>query len=166
MPPPFVAEQHILMIKPTHAGMFWNNLFVGVWRGPASPQGANDFGEMFRQAAEQAPRYGTVLIFEPSTPLPDAEARQALVEVMDKAPDYLFLAGVIESRGMLPSTLRGVLRVMGMISEKKYPQQTFPTVEFFADWAQGRLNAHLPRAEQLTAPDIVEVIRLFRLEFR
>ena len=150
----------ITALEKTFATGCWNDLFIGVWRGPALVAAANEWG---RQYEHMAMRHSTgflaIGIVEPQTPIPDALTRKALAAAMDRAGGAIrAMAGVQEASGFAGATLRSILLALSNMSSSAYPRRMFGSCGEAALW----LAPHFTTAKRVTAPEIVAAITQFR----
>jgi len=155
-----VREVKIVLEKPTHAAMQWGNLFVGLWRGTPTLEAAANFEKYLLEAAARYQSFGAINIIQAGIPAPLMEVQKSLVACMDRVPDLLFLAGVLESTDLAARVLRGVIKAMSFVSQKSYPQNAFDSVPRAASWAASFYEKH--RDHDASAGAIEAAIAEFR----
>lgn len=156
-----MATPRITTLEDAYATGNWNNLFIGVWRGPVTINGARAWGmEHERMAAAFPDGFASFVIVEKQVPIPDHPLRRAIACGMDQAgPSIRGMAGVQEAKGFAGALFRSLQLALSSLATTTYPRKGFGTIPEAAAW----IAPHLGAAPNLVSSQmVVEVAETFQ----
>ena len=151
----------ITAIEKTFVTGCWNNLFIGIWRGPASVVTANEWGRQYEHMAARHPAgFVSLSIVEMQTPIPDGPTRKALSAAMDRAGGALrAMAGIQEARGFTGAAIRSVLLALSNMSRGPFPRRMFGSCTEASFWLSSHFDSSV---EPVTSEQLLMVVTEFR----
>ncbi len=157
-----MSPPRITALEKTFATAHWNDLFIGIWRGPTSVVAANEWGRQYENMAARHPAgFVAIGIVEAQTPIPDGPTRKAISAAMDRAEGTIrAMAGVQEANGFTGAALRSILLALSNMSHGPYPRRMFGGCGEAAVWLAPQLDR---RSTPVSAPQIMAAIEEFRV---
>ena len=156
-----MATPRITILEAAYATGNWNNLFIGVWRGPVTIKGARAWGmEHERMAAAYPGGFASFVIVQKQVPIPEHPLRRAIACGMDQAGTSIRgMAGVQEAKGFAGALFRSLQIALSSLAATPYPRKGFGSIPEAAAW----LAPHLGKAPNLVSSQtVVEVAETFQ----
>ena len=151
----------ITALEKTFVTGHWNNLFIGIWRGPASVVAANEWGRQYEHMEARYPAgFMSLGIVEAQTPIPDGPTRKALSAAMDRAGGAIrAMAGIQEASGFTGAAIRSILLALSNMSSGPFPRRMFGSCTEASSW----LSSHFDSSVQpVTSEQLLTVVTEFR----
>ena len=156
-----MVTPRITTLEDSYATGNWNNLFLGVWRGPVTIDGARVWGrEHERMAAAFPGGFASFVIVEKQVPIPDHPLRRALACGMDQAGTSIRgMAGVQEAQGFAGALFRSLQLALSSLASTPYPRKGFGSIPEAAAWIAPYLGA---APNHVSSQAVTEVAETFR----
>lgn len=156
-----MTTPRITTLEPTYATGNWNDLFIGVWRGPMTVNDVRVWGaEHMRMAAAHPRGFASFVLVEKQVPLPEHEIRRALARGMDQAGSSIrAMAGVQEARGFAAAVFHSLQTALSSLATSTYPRKPFASIPDAASWIAMYLGS---TPTDVSGPAVTEVVETFR----
>ena len=131
-----VTTPRILLHDKDYCTAAWRDLFVLIWRHETTLEGIKAGRDALASMGQSHPDGCAMLtIVEPGAPMPPAEARDALSEVLRDAGDIIKVSAVVfEGAGFRAAAVRSVVTGISLVAKQPYPHKVFATVDAAASW--------------------------------
>lgn len=156
-----------LQVAPSgYAAASWRDLFMAAFRHRPHDY---DYADLDRwlcaYAREHQGSFGYFAIIEPGVGASKRENKKRLEEALFKhANRFRFAAIVIEDAGFKGVALRGVLRMLGILSGKRHPEAFLPRIEDAVRWMHGIYS--VTQGPRPTEGEIASAVFAFRGEYQ
>lgn len=156
-----MVTPRITTLEDAYATGNWNNLFIGVWRGPVTISGARAWGmEHERMAAAFPGGFASFVIVEKQVPIPDHPLRRAIACGMDQAGTSIRgMAGVQEAKGFAGALFRSLQLALSTLASTQYPRKGFASIPEAAEWIAPYLG---PAPNLVSSQKVVEAAAMFQ----
>jgi hypothetical protein len=155
-----MSPPRITTVEPEYITGYWNDLFLGIWRGAPTVAGAREWSRQLEHMLARNPKgFACMSIVEATAPIPDGVARRALVATMDGGVGIRAIAGIQLAEGFTGAAVRCVLLAIANMTRSPYPRGIFKQCDEGARW----LSPYLDDGRgQVTPARIIAVVNEFR----
>jgi hypothetical protein len=138
--PPEIASPDELILLDSEPERFsfwgWKNITVAVWWAQPDPAIVARFSRVTELRRQQHPTgMSNVHLIKSKIALPDAETRQAMVELMrELGPSLAGSAVVVGGDGFWASTMRSVITGMRVLTPRSYEMRLHSSIAEVVEW--------------------------------
>ena len=154
----------VLCSDESHCTGTWGRFFMVVWKGSTTVEAARaiQYGLRDFAAGHGGQRVVLITVVEASAPLPNADARTALSNILRFCADDVLCSGVaMEGDGFRAAAVRGVATGLSLVARQPFPHQVFASVGQAAAWVTRHVNKQSP-SKPMAASDIERAVDCLR----
>ncbi len=150
--PPAPSELQIAHVLPEAVIGHFRNVFLWVWRGPATAATCERLHRAVNDVARAHPEgSGGITLIVPGVTVPSDDVRKRIVSLRREASAHGMRGGAILHEGdpLRRSLVRGVVTGLGLLTRDIYPQAVFGEADEAFTWLAEKIGPPAPARSEL-----------------
>ncbi len=141
----------------------YGNICIIVWRAAPTNATAEQVGGEYGRMRSESPKFGTIIVVEEASGLPDERARKIIANHMDTfKSSMLCMGGVQEATGFRGAAIRSAMTAVNLLSTAPFPRTVTATVEECANWVVSHCPARVGNTPMSSAALVNAIAELRR----